>query len=899
MIIESLTLTNVGALGHLELTDLPETGIILLHGPNETGKSTILAALNLLLTTKSKSRKADVLQLVKKGENSFTISLTARFSGTRFQLTRTYLAGAADQLIIYRDHGQNQHIVGATDVERELDKLLANRDQQLAAALAVNQGNLADEKKSLVDLASVKTLTQTLEELAGTQDAAQVATASSSALMEKARSKVDEYWIAKVGDDPQREPKRDGSSYRQQGKKLFQDLEAATQKVAAATANVAATKASREKFSRSMEEKTNLETAIPIQKEKLEEAKKLQTQIAELAQQQQQAKQLLETSSQKQQLLQATQQQRAELAAEQQELAQLLQELSGREETLAQQIAACTQTETQLKAEQAQVGATEQQLREKLAKVQQANKAKEAQIKLAAQQETLAKASALSQELAQKTKRIAEIPATKKDEKRLQKLDKERIAAQIQLQAQGATVAFAGAPGTQVTVGEQELTLDEKGQHEPTVLVKETKITVGDVSLTITPGLGVAEPAELAEKLEQQWHKECTDLGVAGLEELQDVLREKELLSQTEQHLQQQLQEVLAGQSLSDLESAIAQGTAELQAQQELLEQYPDPEAELSSLLAAQEEAAAQAAAVAAKLSALPGKDLHLAATKLEVEKQGAQKRQAHLQKQLASAEAELSSEVLTAQLAQLAEEIANATIAAQGITTQLTEILGEATKQPAQVAQQLVEQEEKRLQKLTGQLQQTNVALAEASATLAATPGTEEELALAQQQQEFLERKLARFQHEADVALYLYRILHEERTLAAEKQLQPLVTQLNSLGRRLYGNPSASFYVNEELQLVSRTIDDVTIEIDRLSTGAREQLGVLVRIVLAGLVSKAEPEPIWLDDTLVFSDPQRQQTMRSIVEQAADYGQVFFVTCNYEPYRTMLTAREIQVGLD
>lgn len=46
--ITSLTLDHVAGVTHATVT-VPEKGVMVVHGPNERGKSTVLKALRLLL----------------------------------------------------------------------------------------------------------------------------------------------------------------------------------------------------------------------------------------------------------------------------------------------------------------------------------------------------------------------------------------------------------------------------------------------------------------------------------------------------------------------------------------------------------------------------------------------------------------------------------------------------------------------------------------------------------------------------------------------------------------------------------------------------------------------------------------------------------------------------------
>ena len=52
MRIHSLEIKNVRGIEHLVLDDLPETGVVVIHGENEAGKSTIVEALDVVLTEK-------------------------------------------------------------------------------------------------------------------------------------------------------------------------------------------------------------------------------------------------------------------------------------------------------------------------------------------------------------------------------------------------------------------------------------------------------------------------------------------------------------------------------------------------------------------------------------------------------------------------------------------------------------------------------------------------------------------------------------------------------------------------------------------------------------------------------------------------------------------------------
>jgi predicted ATP-dependent endonuclease of OLD family len=49
MILESFEIENWSCIARLAVNDLPATGVVVLHGPNRTGKSSIIAALRACL----------------------------------------------------------------------------------------------------------------------------------------------------------------------------------------------------------------------------------------------------------------------------------------------------------------------------------------------------------------------------------------------------------------------------------------------------------------------------------------------------------------------------------------------------------------------------------------------------------------------------------------------------------------------------------------------------------------------------------------------------------------------------------------------------------------------------------------------------------------------------------
>src|SRR5690606_38004545 len=86
----------------------------------------------------------------------------------------------------------------------------------------------------------------------------------------------------------------------------------------------------------------------------------------------------------------------------------------------------------------------------------------------------------------------------------------------------------------------------------------------------------------------------------------------------------------------------------------------------------------------------------------------------------------------------------------------------------------------------------------------------------------------------------------------------------------------------------------------DKLSYGAREQVGLLLRLAYADLLAEAgRPTLILLDDALVHTDGARLEAMKRALYDAATRHQILFFTCHPErfddlgvPARSLLLER-------
>lgn len=148
--------------------------------------------------------------------------------------------------------------------------------------------------------------------------------------------------------------------------------------------------------------------------------------------------------------------------------------------------------------------------------------------------------------------------------------------------------------------------------------------------------------------------------------------------------------------------------------------------------------------------------------------------------------------------------------------------------------------------------------------------------------------------------ALELLLTLLKEQRQAVTRQLQaPLQKHLNHFLKLLF--PGAKLSVDEDLkpQTLTRgeTGHEERIELETLSFGAREQMGLISRLAYADLLKEAgRPTLIILDDALVHCDQARLEQMKRMLYDAAQRHQILLFTCHPENWRDLgVIPREIR----
>ncbi|MFZ2510745.1 MAG: AAA family ATPase [Gordonia sp. (in: high G+C Gram-positive bacteria)] len=154
---------------------------------------------------------------------------------------------------------------------------------------------------------------------------------------------------------------------------------------------------------------------------------------------------------------------------------------------------------------------------------------------------------------------------------------------------------------------------------------------------------------------------------------------------------------------------------------------------------------------------------------------------------------------------------------------------------------------------------------------------------------------ELARVRERADGAKLLYETLIAKQAESRARYVAPFTRSLEELAAPVFGD-SVRFEVADDFTIASRTLDGTTVDVAALSGGAREQLGLIARLACAKIVDETDGVPVILDDALGYSDPERLASMTRVLAEAAGDAQIIVLTCTPGRYAAVDGAHVVAV---
>lgn len=155
--------------------------------------------------------------------------------------------------------------------------------------------------------------------------------------------------------------------------------------------------------------------------------------------------------------------------------------------------------------------------------------------------------------------------------------------------------------------------------------------------------------------------------------------------------------------------------------------------------------------------------------------------------------------------------------------------------------------------------------------------------------------RELTAHLKRAAAAKLLADTLEDHQAQAHRRYNAPFRRQLELLGKAVFGS---TFQVElaDDLTVTRRGLNGTWLEVSALSTGAQEQMDVLIRLAVATLVDPSQGVPVILDDTLVHSDPHRLISLASALESAGARAQVIVLTATPDRFSAVAGANIMRI---
>lgn len=851
-----------------------DAGITIVEGDNEAGKSSFIEALNLLFRERDSTRKQVLKRVAPKGVDAgSTVEVEFKTGAYHLTYSKTFNKKTATTLFVHKPAAVQ--LTGTEAHERVMQILDETIDFSLWQAIQLEQGG----EFSQVSFKNSDSLAQALDNAAGGMGAGD----GESALLADAKTEYLKYYTERTGKET-----GELAALREHE----QTLEQSGAQIAGSLAELDTYINDSARISRELSAFSERVPAMAIHMAELDKQKAeyslQQTQLA--------AVQAQVNSCQ----LRATEVKRR--LAERSELEQESKEL-------ADAIASNDKTKLELdklyiksKEALAKVTAERDALLKQRQSVESELRSNDALIELRDQSAKLQLLESQHKQLLTLHEELtgleSEIAAIRVDDvtiNRIQALEQQRRDQEMQIGGQSAAIQLQFLKETEVDDGE-----NRQRYNAGDVLKKDSsraeRLTLNnDLTVEITPA---ADNYELALELEKTVHSLSQLLSSCGVQspvEAASAHRNRDALTARLKEMKRNYKELSKDQSPDDLSRTISAQTQTIAGLQNKLGDNSDTD----NLEFLRQENWQQAESLAQSINtARDLRDQSLqhcadAKSKLDmcVESRGVNLQTLEkINTKISTLENEVSTDDLESQCLKIDAEL----LAAE---KSLAIATAELEKSNASGLELLVENARQSLQRAQTEQRDFELQQADVKARLdqMQSEGLHEKHQTVLAEHSDNAARLKHLDRRARAAAKLWNTLCHHQRQAQLSYARPLADRVATMGKVIFGD-DFSVELSESLNIVSRTLHGITVPFDDLSGGAREQLGILLRLAAAQLVSKSEAMPLILDDTLGHTDAKRLETMGAILNSAAQTAQIVVMTCYPARYSYVGNAKVVRL---
>jgi DNA repair exonuclease SbcCD ATPase subunit len=898
MYFESVRVEDFGPIGHLEV-DLDE-GLNVISGPNEAGKSTLMQAIWFALTRRSTSQASEIRTIEPKSGGTPAVEVCLHVDGTQYTLEkvfngqsgRTHLKVDPSDGAMKEQNGEEadeviREAVGFGDASGRTG--VPEHFGFWPAVWVGQDDRRTDPGKHLTDEGDPESISTVLAQIGG-----DVLAGSGGEIVDRAREEYERFFTGS------------GNYTTRSGAPLHQ----ARQELERTEERFEELKGKRDSYEEDLDELERLrgriegiDEQLPELEEEAEKAREEFERAEELRGEQETARSKLETAKseagriedrlgRRTELQEKVQDQKAELEEKQ-------EEAEKKEEVLEDHRGERDELKSRVEEARREKEALDRRLRELRAhldvlRVEERLEAIEAQA---------GELQELKERRDELTGNAEGIAADEESIKDLEELKETHNQARTRLETAAAQLRFRATGDTDIRVGDEKLSLSE-GEEEERLIDEPTTVGVASLlEIDIEPGgEDLITIREQARQAKEDYETALEELGADSVAEARGDLQRKRELENELESVKGQIEELMPEEG-SDLEEARARLESRLETAKEKRDSYsedeldseeeplPKEEEEVQDLLGEAEEdletAEEELGEAREALSEHDEKaqelreDLQTAETKVESTEESLSAARNDLE---AHEEEHGPEEQLQSDLEKAESDVDEKEGEVEELEDELEDLSPEDVEAKKERAEDSFQNTKKERRDLKSELDKIQGRLEDD-----ALRGLHSRLQKARQNRNEARAEVERLEKQAEAAKLLYNTLTEKRAEARRQYLAPLREEVEDLLNRFFGADSASVEFAEDfgLQTLSRS-NKGGFDFGQLSAGATQQLSVLIRLAMARLIAEERPHPVFLDDALSDTDPDRFAAIANILRSVAREMQIIMTTCHHERHRRL-----------
>lgn len=833
---------------------VPRRGVLVIEGPNESGKTSLLDALEMLLEHKASSGRADVKAASPVGRD-VPVVVEAEFTvdGQRMVYRKEFVRGKRTSLEF---PGSARQALSGDDAHDHVRDLLDRKvDRSLWRALRIAQ----DEPIGQVDAAKgMDSLRRALDAAAGGEDPT-----GDDSLISRVAEERNRYLTARKGDPTGDLARSDARVHNARAalsaaRAAHAELDAAVEDHAG---QVAVHRARREALASVEAEVVRLEAAGAIVVERRHALAAADAEVDRAAAEHDMASR---GTRERAALVEEAERERGRAERLRDEVAEISARLAPADERAAGARTALEAAEAQLTSARARLDAV---------RIAQENEHRRTELDRADQR--VATLTSVGDDLAAVQASLADVEIDEETVEKIRSAEDTLREAELRSAASAPSVEVSGS-GEVVVAGETR----EANPGWSLRIVEDTTFAVGSLALTVVPA---GDTDTVRREVQAARERLASTLTAAGVDSRADAEERWKLTTTLRAEitsLRRRRTDLLGGDTIEDL----------IDRRDSLRDQLRDTgsadAAEAVGAVGADEDASDPVAAAdaAEKVLSVRRAEDRTAATEAgtirtahatsEALADDAASRSAASADVLARARASVTDDSLAEREERTRAKLDDARENARLARAELDAVLADAPPElleNARASRSALRDEEREAANVVATaLGRVNVIGDQGR--LGGVSAADRELREAERENDALWRR-------ARAADLLHRTLTARRSEAMRAYQEPFHRAVVDLGSLVYGR-EFDVRLGDDLTIQARRLGDVTVDYDGLSGGAREQLAVIVRIACARLVGESGV-PVFLDDTMGYTDPTRRLTMGAVIAAAASTSQVVVLTCD------------------